>query len=146
MFHATSGNQHPVFAFDIKPSITGVTLANFSGTSPATVSPITGGSSAAPYGNFPYALQASANFAGPLKFTASVASGTLTPTDLISNGHAYMTADIMNKVFGGTGNVAAVDRPMQVPEPGTFWIVSMALIGLGVARGRAQQRVRHPRP
>lgn len=134
--HKTASNQHPAFAVDI--NALNVTFSNFKLNNVATtrVTTIAGGATAAGYGTFPYALSASQNLAGVLTFTAKVATGTLSPTNIVSNGHAYTVADIIDTLNGGTGNVADVNPPVKSPEPTTLSLVVLGLAGLGLARRR----------
>ncbi len=128
---------HPMFAVDI--NVMNVTFGNFKINNVATTKVTTSTSAAsnvAPFGSFPYSLSAATNLTGVLTFTATVASGTLAPSDIISNGHAYMTADIINLMSGHTGNVGAEEPPVRMPEPGGAAILGVALAALSVARSR----------
>lgn len=128
-FHRTTSAQHRVFAVDI--NVLNVTFSNFKLDNVATtkVTTVAGGTTSAGYGTFPYALSASQNLSGILTFTATAPVGTsLHPANIVSNGKAYMVADIINILNGGTGNVADTNPPVHTPEPS-----GVALLGLGLA-------------
>ena len=94
-FHQTHNPQHPVFAIDL--NVLNVKFSNFKLNNTATTKVTSAGASGnvPNYGGFPYTLSASSNLVGVLTFTASVKTGTLLPTNVISNGKAYTVIDIM---------------------------------------------------
>ena len=133
--HQTQNSNHPAFAVDI--NVANVVFSNFKLNNVATNQVSSAGPSGnvPNYGAFPYTLSAASDLGGVLTFTASVASGTLTPHNIVlSPGNpvrAYMAADIkvmMGSNSGNTGNVAATHAPVRTPEP-----ASLALFGLGLA-------------
>ena len=141
-FHQTTGavTQHPVFAVDI--NVLNVTFGNFKLSNVTTTKITQGGASGnvPNFGAFPYTLKASTNLSGVLTFTASVATGTLAPTNIISNGKAYMTADILDLMNKNTGNIAAEGPPVHTPEPVGLGLFGVALAGLAVVRRASRHR------
>ena len=133
-FHQTTAGPHPMFAVDI--NVTNVTFTNFKLNNVTTTNVASNGAdnNVAGYGAFPYTLKAATNFSGTLTFTASVTSGTLNPTNIISNGSAYTVVDIINATSGGTGNVAAVNPPVKTPEPASLGMLGIACASLLFAR------------
>ncbi len=65
-----------------------------------------------------------------------MSSGTLRPTNIVSNGSAYTVVDIINVMAQGTGNVAAVGPPVKTPEPASLGLLGVACVGLLFARRR----------
>jgi hypothetical protein len=129
--HQTQNSNHPAFAVDI--NVLNVVFGNFKLNNAATTLVSYAGSSGnvPNYGMFPYTLSASSDLTGTLTFTASVATGTLAPSNIVlSSGNptrAYMAADIRVLMGGNTGNIAATRPPVKTPEP-----TSLTLFGLGV--------------
>jgi hypothetical protein len=129
----------PVFAVDI--NVSGVTFGNFKDNGTAITLTSAGSHNVTGHGTLPYTLTTTASsFSGPLTFTASVATGMLAPTNIVSNGTTYVTAAIVNTLHTmKNGNVAATHA--AVPEPAAFGLFAVALAGLGVVRSlRGPQR------
>lgn len=147
VIHHTVGSQHPAFAFDL--SLTGgqtVTISDLT----SGFSLITGGSSVAGYGSFPYAI--ACNSACPsgynplnprfLSFVITPNTGALSASNFIKNiKGAYFATDIQN-ARGITGNIAAVDPGLEVnrslslsavPEPNTIALLFLGLFGISIA-------------
>jgi hypothetical protein len=141
---SASTTNFPLFAINFSPTVTSaVTFGAFSTTGVSQAPPpALSNTTADNYGSFSYVLLHTGAFSSNLSvlsFTATIASGTLTPDNIFKpTGHtAYMTADII-QLMGGTGNVAAILAP--APEPAGLGLFAVALAGLGVVRRRRPRR------
>jgi hypothetical protein len=142
-FHKANDPNHFAFGFDLSGN-PAVTFSNFilngsatAGFTPAGTEP--GSYSSAPFGTFDYALKCTGcgagyggGLVGPLSFTITPTSGSLTPASFITNssGHLF-TVDIVD-FNGNSGNVS--DAAAVTPEPSTMFLVGtslLALAGLG---------------
>lgn len=140
----------------------GVTFANTGAGSPlsfstdkaVTISNVSapfaagGANNASPYGDFLYTIVCTSSCpnggsangpAGPLTFTVTAVSGTLSISDFVVNGSGFLFAsDIFFQ--GNTGNVsiATTGGGNQTPEPTTMLLTAsgMALVGARLVRRR----------
>ena len=135
-FHGTGAGPHPMMALSI--NVSNVTFSNFKLNNVATTKVKSGGpnTNVAGFGSFPYTLTTTSNINAVLTFTASVSTGTLRPTNIVSNGSAYLVADIINTMVQQTGNVAAPGPPVKTPEPASLGLLGAAWAGLLFARRR----------
>ena len=148
-FNSSGSSTEPLFAFNVISTLVSpaVTLGNFkiNNVSTPNVQAGTVNQNVPMFGTFAYTLKSTfatgTTFAGPLTFTASVGSGTLTPDNIAittTSGHKpYMIADVLQGI-GVSSVVAAVNVP--TPEPAGLGLFAVALAGLGVVRSRRTRR------
>jgi hypothetical protein len=148
-FNSSGSSTEPLFAFNVISTLVSpaVTLGNFkiNNVAEPNVQAGTVNQSVPGFGTFAYTLKSTfatgTTFAGPLTFTASVGSGTLTPDNIAittTSGHKpYMIADVLQGI-GVSSVVAAVNVP--TPEPAGLGLFAVALAGLGIVRSRWPRR------
>ena len=148
-FNSSGSSTEPLFAFNVISTLVSpaVTLGNFkiNNVSTPNVQAGTVNQNVPMFGTFAYTLKSTfatgTTFAGPLTFTASVGSGTLTPDNIAittTSGHKpYMIADVLQGI-GVHSVVAAVNVP--TPEPAGLGLFAVALAGLGIVRSRRTRR------
>ena len=147
-FNSSGSSTEPLFAFNVISTLVSpaVTLGNFkiNNVSTPNVQAGTVNQNVPMFGTFAYTLKSTfatgTTFAGPLTFTASVTSGTLTPDNITTTtmGHKpYMIADVLQGI-GVSSVVAAVNVP--TPEPAGLGLFAVALAGLGIVRSRWPRR------
>jgi|SRR5579862_1710244 len=147
-FHKASDPNHFAFGFDLSGNPT-VTFSNLTaGFTAAGTEP--GSYSAAPFGTFDYALKCTGcgsgyggGLVGPLSFTITPTSGSITPASFITNssGHLF-TVDIVD-FNGNSGNVS--DAAAVTPEPSTMLLVGASLLALAGIGSRFRLRPGSPR-
>lgn len=144
-FRIHDGNaNHNAFAFSL------------AGTPAITISPLTAGfevvspdgTTAPPFGSFDYAINCTTacgpgfggGFAGPLTFTVTANSGSLSLASLAFNTvlgtDIYFTTDLVD-ARGNTGNIGATATATAVPETATW---AMFIVGFGLVGGALRRR------